>query len=76
MESQSSTKTAAGEQRQQYISDDLRQWIVAQAQAGVPPEFVLDAMKSSGWQEEIAMQALEETLRGHLKDKAQAQPPV
>ena len=76
MESQSSTKTAAGEQRQQYISDDLRQWIVAQAQAGVPPEFVLDAMKSSGWQEEIAMQALEETLRGHLNEKAQAQPQV
>ncbi len=73
MESQSSTKTAAAEQRQQYISDELRQWIVAQATAGVSPESVLEAMKSSGWQEEVAMQALEETLRGHLNEKAKAQ---
>ena len=73
MESQSSTKTVAGEQRQQYISVELRQWIVAQAQAGVSPESVLEAMKSSGWQEEVAMQALEETLRGHLTEKAQIQ---
>jgi prolyl 4-hydroxylase len=66
MDSQSSTQTAAGEQRRQFISNELRQWIIAQAQAGVPPEQVLDAMKSSGWQEEVAIQALEETLQAHL----------
>ena len=49
-----------GEQRQQYISVELRQWIVAQAQAGVAPEAVLEAMKASGWQEEVAIKALEE----------------
>ena len=70
MSSQSSTKPAAGEQRQQYISVELRQWIVAQAQAGVPPEQVLEAMMKSGWQEEIAIQALEETLRSHLTEQA------
>lgn len=71
---QSSTKTDAGEQRQQFISVELRQWIVAQAQAGVAPESVLEAMKSSGWQEDVAIQALEETLRGHLVEHAQAAP--
>jgi len=74
MQTQSSTKTNAGEQRQQYISVELRQWIVAQAQAGVAPEAVLESMKSSGWQEDIAIQALEETLRGHLQEQAQAAP--
>jgi prolyl 4-hydroxylase len=66
MDSQSSAQTAAGQERRQFISNELRQWIIAQAQAGVPPEQVLDAMKSSGWQEEVAIQALEETLQAHL----------
>lgn len=74
MQTQSSTKTNAGEQRQQYISVELRQWIVAQAQAGVAPEQVLEAMKSSGWQEDVAIKALEETLRGHLTEQAKAAP--
>jgi prolyl 4-hydroxylase len=74
MQTQSSTKTNAGEQRQQTISVELRQWIVAQAQAGVAPEAVLEAMKSSGWQEDVAMQALEETLRNHLTEQAKAAP--
>jgi prolyl 4-hydroxylase len=74
MQTQSSTKKDAGEQRQQYISVELRQWIVAQAQAGVAPEQVLEAMKSSGWQEDVAIKALEETLRGHLTEQAKAAP--
>jgi len=74
MQSRSSTKTNTGDQRQQYISVELRQWIVAQAQAGVAPEAVLEAMKSSGWQEDVAIKALEETLRGHLAEHAKAAP--
>jgi prolyl 4-hydroxylase len=66
MDSTSSTQHAAGQERRQFISAELRQWIISQAQAGVPPEQVLDAMKASGWQEEIAIQALEETLQAHL----------
>ena len=69
MQTHSSTKTSTGDPRQQYISVELRQWIVAQAQAGVAPETVLEAMKASGWQEEVAIQALEETLRGHLTEQ-------
>src|SRR3954447_26447869 len=72
MDSQTSTQTAGG-YRQQFISTELKEWIVAQAKAGVPPETVLEAMKSSGWQEDIAIRALEETLQGHLAEQARVQ---
>jgi prolyl 4-hydroxylase len=72
MDSQTSAQ-AAGQQRQQFISAELKDWIVAQAKAGVPPETVLEAMKTSGWQEDVAIRALEETLQGHLAERAQAQ---
>jgi prolyl 4-hydroxylase len=51
----------------QAVTPELRQWIVEQAQAGHGAEAVLEAMKSSGWQEEVALAALEETLRHHLQ---------
>ena len=78
MQTTSSTQNTGGK-RQQYISVELRQWIVQQAQAGVAPETVLEAMKSSGWDEDIAIQALEETLRSHLNQQVatqQAAAPV
>jgi prolyl 4-hydroxylase len=54
----------------QQITPELRQWIIAQAQAGCQPEAVLQAMRASGWDEEIAMDALEQTLREHLVEHA------
>lgn len=54
----------------QQVTPELRQWIVAQAQAGCPPETVLQSMRSSGWEEDVALEALEETLREHLKQHA------
>ena len=54
----------------QQVTPELRQWIVAQAAAGQPPEAVLEAMLKSGWAEDVAMVALEETLRDHLADDA------
>ena len=51
---------------QQPITAELRRWIVAQAEAGHPPDIVLDAMKASGWDEATAIAALESTMRGHL----------
>jgi prolyl 4-hydroxylase len=62
----------------QSITPELRQWIVAQAQAGHQPEAVLAAMKASGWQEDVAIQAMEDTLRGFLDQHAKAQvlPPA
>ena len=57
----------------QAITAELRQWIVQQAQAGFAPEAVLHAMKSSGWDETVALQAMEETLQTHV---AQLAAPV
>jgi prolyl 4-hydroxylase len=50
----------------QPITAELRRWIVAQATAGHPPDVVLDAMKASGWNEQVAIDALETTMRAHL----------
>jgi len=63
----------------QPVTPELREWIVAQATAGQPPDAVLKAMLASGWQEGVAIAALEETLRGHLNDHAKTSglpPPV
>jgi len=50
----------------QPITAELKRWIVAQATAGHPPDVVLDAMKASGWNEDVAIDALETTMREHL----------
>jgi prolyl 4-hydroxylase len=63
----------------QQITPELRQWIVAQAQAGHKPEAVLDAIRASGWAEDVAIRALEDTLGGFLAEHAIATglpPPV
>jgi prolyl 4-hydroxylase len=63
----------------QAITPELRQWIVAQAQAGHKPEEVLAAMRASGWTEDVAIAAMEETLQGFLAARAREQgltPPV
>lgn len=54
----------------QRITPELRQWIVAQAQAGHQPEAVLASMRTSGWDEDTAIEALESTLTGFLADHA------
>jgi prolyl 4-hydroxylase len=62
----------------QQITPQLRQWIVEQAQAGHTAEAVLASMLQSGWKEDVAIEAMETTLRGHIEDKAVAQglPPA
>jgi prolyl 4-hydroxylase len=62
----------------QQITPALRQWIVEQAQAGHSPESVLQSMRASGWNEDVAVEAMETTLRGHLEDNAvqQGLPPA
>jgi prolyl 4-hydroxylase len=54
----------------QQVTPELRQWIVAQAEAGHGADAVLKAMLASGWQEDIAVDAMESTLRDHLEQKA------
>jgi prolyl 4-hydroxylase len=55
----------------QSITPELRQWIVDQARAGHRPEAVLEAMKSSGWREDVALDAMETVLgdlvTGHVE---------
>ncbi len=51
---------------------------MAQAEAGHSAESVLQSMRASGWDEDVAVQAMESSLRDHLEDQAQAQglPPA
>ncbi len=54
----------------QQITPQLRQWIVEQAEGGHSAEAVLKSMLDSGWSEEVAVEAMESTLRGHLNQQA------
>jgi prolyl 4-hydroxylase len=54
----------------QQITPQLREWIVEQAQAGHSAEAVLKSMLASGWAEDVAAEAMETTLRGHLDQQA------
>ena len=63
----------------QPVTPELRRWIIEQATAGQPPEIVLNSMLASGWDEDVAIKALEDTLREHLAESARAAllpPPV
>ncbi len=60
----------------QAITAELRQWIIDQAKAGHPPETVLKAMRASGWKEDVAIAAMEKTLKGFLAEhQARQEPP-
>ena len=54
----------------QAITQELRDWIVSQARAGCRPEDVLQSMRSSGWDEATALDALETTLEQYLSTHA------
>lgn len=58
----------------QTVTPELRRWIIEQAAAGFAPEVVLSSMVASGWQEPVALAALESTLREHLRTQATAKP--
>jgi prolyl 4-hydroxylase len=63
----------------QPVTPELRQWIIEQATAGQQPEAVLKSMIASGWNEEVAVAALEDTLRGFLDQRSRESvlpPPV
>ncbi|HET7791986.1 MAG TPA: 2OG-Fe(II) oxygenase [Rhizobacter sp.] len=56
----------------QNVTPELKQWIIDQAKAGRPPDDVLKSMMASGWDEDVALSALEDTLSGFLKEHAKA----
>ncbi len=66
--------------QQQVVTDELRAWIIAQAEAGCRPQDVIAAMQASGWEESVAIQAMERTLRQRLEelgpDDEDLPPPV
>lgn len=58
----------------QQVTPELRSWIIAQAQAGCQPEDVVKAMMASGWHEDVALDAMEQTLRNHLASLREVVP--
>ncbi len=50
---------------QQTITSELRRWIVAQLRLGHGTDSMLHSMLASGWNRDVAVQALESTLREH-----------
>ena len=63
---------------QQAITPELRAWIIEQANAGHPTDVVLKSMLASGWNEDSAIEALEQTQTNHLDERAgrAALPPA
>lgn len=55
----------------QAVTPELRQWIIDQAESGFAAPVILQAMIDSGWREDTAALAMEQTLRNHL-DAGQA----
>ncbi len=60
----------------QTVTDELRRWIIAQAEAGCRPEDVVAAMVKSGWDEGVALAAMETTLRERLDEVAASREPA
>jgi prolyl 4-hydroxylase len=58
----------------QFVTPELRQWIVEQTRAGCRPEEVLASMRSSGWQEDVALAALAQSLSVAPVTSAPGQP--
>lgn len=47
---------------------ELRQWILQNTEAGHPPEQLLQKLVGAGWNEDIALDALETTLRDRVAE--------
>jgi prolyl 4-hydroxylase len=63
----------------QSVTPELRKWIIEQAEGGHVADSILKAMLASGWTEDVAVDALEATLRGHLEEQqavAKGLPPA
>lgn len=57
----------------QVVTPELRQWLIEQAQAGCRPADVLASMRASGWNDDVAVAALEHTLQQFVADAPQVQ---
>ncbi len=52
----------------QVITAELRRWIVEQAEAGCRPQDIIAAMRRAGWDETLAVESMEQTLRHRLAE--------
>lgn len=59
----------------QTVTPELRQWIIEQAQSGHSMQDVLAGMIQAGWQEDVALEAMEATLRDHLDSQLHTDLP-
>ena len=55
---------------QQPVTPELRSWIIEQAAAGQTPDALIKSMVVSGWGEDVAAVALEDTLREYLAEQS------
>lgn len=62
----------------QTVTPELRQWIIDQAGTGITAPALIEAMRAAGWNEDVAVRAVEDVLRAHLDGLAQQQglPPA
>jgi prolyl 4-hydroxylase len=60
----------------QHVTPELKAWIVQQARAGCTPESVLQAMRAAGWEEAVALDAMEDTLEEFVRSLPQPAPPA
>ncbi|GKS75650.1 2OG-Fe(II) oxygenase [Acidovorax sp. SUPP950] len=76
--SRQTTSSAPADAPSQSVTPELREWIIAQAQAGFQAPVVLQSMLDAGWREDVAAHAMEHVLRDHLEALAvqQGQPPA
>lgn len=51
-----------------YATEEIKQWIIEQAQQGFPVAAVLQGMLDSGWKEDDAIRIIDVTLRDYLKE--------
>ena len=72
------TPSSAPAAATQPVTPELRQWIIDQAASGIGAPALIDAMVQAGWREDVAVGAVEQVLRGHVEQAAQAQglPPA
>jgi len=61
---------------EQLITPELRKWLVDQADAGHSAQAILDAMKASGWNEQTALQAIEQFMRARTSAQPDGQPKL
>ncbi|MDH5824150.1 2OG-Fe(II) oxygenase [Luteimonas sp. RD2P54] len=57
-------------QATQQVSDELEHWILEQVRGGQPPESVIAPLLRQGWEEQLAIDAVEAAMRRHLERHA------